>query len=52
MSLSARQSRHSRHAHAGPSQRQLRVGEMLRHALADVLRRDEICAIPISTACR
>lgn len=26
----------------GPSQRQLRVGEMLRHALADVLRRDEI----------
>ncbi|HUO89534.1 MAG TPA: 30S ribosome-binding factor RbfA [Rhizomicrobium sp.] len=29
-------------AHAGPSQRQLRVGEMLRHALAEVLRRDEI----------
>lgn len=27
---------------AGPSQRQLRVGEMLRHALADVLRRGEI----------
>jgi ribosome-binding factor A len=27
---------------AGPTQRQLRVGEMLRHALADVLRRDEI----------
>ena len=26
----------------GPSQRQLRVGEMLRHALADVLRRNEI----------
>jgi ribosome-binding factor A len=26
----------------GPTQRQLRVGEMLRHALADVLRRDEI----------
>lgn len=26
----------------GPSQRQLRVGEMLRHALADILRRDEI----------
>ena|GEM_PF-103005 len=25
-----------------PSQRQLRVGEMLRHALADILRRDEI----------
>jgi len=27
---------------SGPTQRQLRVGEMLRHALADVLRRDEI----------
>jgi len=26
----------------GPSQRQLRVGEMLRHALADVLRRADI----------
>ena len=26
----------------GPTQRQLRGGEMLRHALADVLRRDEI----------
>ncbi len=26
----------------GPSQRQLRVGEMLRHALADILRRNEI----------
>jgi ribosome-binding factor A len=26
----------------GPTQRQLRVGEMLRHALADVLRRGEI----------
>ncbi len=31
-----------RHANTGPTQRQLRVGEMLRHALADVLRRDEI----------
>jgi ribosome-binding factor A len=29
-------------SHHGPSQRQLRVGEMLRHALADVLRRGEI----------
>lgn len=29
-------------AERGPSQRQLRVGEVLRHALADVLRRDEI----------
>jgi ribosome-binding factor A len=26
----------------GPSQRQLRVGEMLRHALADILRKTEI----------
>ncbi len=32
----------SSHSNAGPTQRQLRVGEMLRHALADVLRRDEI----------
>jgi ribosome-binding factor A len=28
--------------HRGPTQRQLRVGEMLRHALAEILRRDEI----------
>ena len=27
---------------SGPSQRQLRVGEMLRHALADVLRENDI----------
>ena len=26
----------------GPSQRQLRVGEMLRHALAEILHRNEI----------
>jgi len=26
----------------GPSQRQLRVGEMLRHALADILRQNEV----------
>lgn len=32
----------SRSSHAGPSQRQLRVGEMLRHALSDVLRRGEL----------
>lgn len=33
-----------RHAasNKGPTQRQLRVGEMLRHALAEILRRDEI----------
>jgi ribosome-binding factor A len=29
-------------AHIGPTQRQLRVGEMLRHALADILRRGDI----------
>ena len=32
----------SQSSHHGPSQRQLRVGEMLRHALADVLRRGDI----------
>ncbi len=34
----------SRHAHRelGPSQRQLRVGEMLRHALAQILARSDI----------
>ena len=34
-------SRHDR-SEMGPSQRQLRVGEMLRHALAEILRRNEI----------
>jgi ribosome-binding factor A len=34
--------KHPAPSHHGPSQRQLRVGEMLRHALADVLRRGEI----------
>ena len=33
---------HSRREVVGPSQRQLRVGEMLRHALADILYRNEI----------
>ena len=37
---SARNAR--RAASYGPSQRQLRVGEMLRHALAEVLRENEI----------
>ncbi len=37
---SARNAR--RAASYGPSQRQLRVGEMLRHALADVLRENDI----------
>src|SRR5690349_21930952 len=36
-------SRHNdRSANKGPSQRQLRVGEMLRHALSHALRRGEI----------
>jgi ribosome-binding factor A len=35
--------RHDRSASSqGPSQRQLRVGEMLRHALSDILREREI----------
>jgi len=35
--------RHRAHSsNIGPSQRQLRVGEMLRHALSDILRRGEI----------
>lgn len=34
--------RHQDSSRIGPSQRQLRVGEMLRHALADVLRRGDI----------
>ena len=33
---------HQARRELGPSQRQLRVGEALRHALADVLRRNEI----------
>ena len=35
--------RHQRdHAPSGPSQRQLRVGELIRHALAEMLSRGEI----------
>jgi ribosome-binding factor A len=38
-----RPTRNTRHDNTrGPSQRQLRVGEMLRHALAEVLRENEI----------
>ena len=33
---------HTQHSPQGPSQRQLRVGEMLRHALAQILLRGEI----------
>jgi ribosome-binding factor A len=40
---SARNTRHSgSDARGGPTQRQLRVGEALRHALAEVLRENEI----------
>lgn len=35
-------SRHHSRSNTGPTQRQLRVGEMLRHALADVLRRGDL----------
>jgi ribosome-binding factor A len=38
----ARQHRSAPHSNAGPTQRQLRVGEMLRHSLAEILRRGEI----------
>ena len=38
-----RPTRHTHHDNTrGPSQRQLRVGEMLRHALSEVLRENEI----------
>jgi ribosome-binding factor A len=33
---------------AGPSQRQLRVGELVRHALADILQRDALPEIGLS----
>src|SRR5262249_870285 len=43
LAMSRRPVRHARRDnHQGPSQRQLRVGEMLRHALAEVLRENEI----------
>jgi ribosome-binding factor A len=38
----ARQHRAEPHQAKGPSQRQLRVGEMVRHALAEILTRTEI----------
>jgi ribosome-binding factor A len=37
-----RKTSHSHHSNAGPTQRQLRVGEMLRHTLADILRQGDI----------
>jgi len=39
---SRRPPHHQSRRELGPSQRQLRVGEVLRHALADILRRNEI----------
>ncbi|MGE3301957.1 MAG: 30S ribosome-binding factor RbfA [Hyphomonadaceae bacterium] len=38
----SRQSKGRGHAAAGPSQRQLRAGELVRHALVDILARGEI----------
>jgi ribosome-binding factor A len=40
--MSRRHTSTEREPRTGPSQRQLRVGEALRHALADVLRRGDI----------
>ena len=34
--------RHHHRDHSGPSQRQLRVGELIRHALAEMLSRGEV----------
>lgn len=36
------------HAPAGPSQRQLRAGELIRHALVDILREEEISDADLS----
>ena len=38
----ARQQRHPHRDHTGDSQRQLRVGELIRHELADMLSRGDI----------
>jgi ribosome-binding factor A len=38
----ARHGRNDRHAPQGPTQRQLRAGELIRHALVEVLREEEI----------
>lgn len=37
-----RHTAHGRGAPAGPSQRQLRAGELMRHALVEILREEEI----------
>ncbi|WP_395671278.1 30S ribosome-binding factor RbfA [Phenylobacterium sp.] len=38
----SRQSHHNRGAAQGPTQRQLRAGELVRHALVEILREEEI----------
>ncbi|HWA62526.1 MAG TPA: 30S ribosome-binding factor RbfA [Caulobacteraceae bacterium] len=38
----SRHSHHDRRAAAGPSQRQLRAGELVRHALVEILREEDI----------
>lgn len=38
----ARKHHHDRDSNAGPSQRALRVGELIRHALADMLTRGDV----------
>jgi ribosome-binding factor A len=40
--MSSQKSRGGRGAAAGPSQRQLRAGELVRHALVDVLKQEEL----------
>ena len=38
----ARKHHNDRDSHAGPSQRALRVGELIRHALAEMLTRGDV----------
>ena len=40
--MKSRPSKKGKHAESGPSQRQLRAGELIRHALAGVLREAEM----------
>lgn len=42
MSASRKSGPSGRAAHRGPSQRQLRVGEVIRHALSDILTRGDV----------
>ena len=35
----------------GPSQRQLRIGEQVRHALAEVIQRGEVREVPAGQEC-